>query len=300
MVAETKGYLPPLVTGDLSPREYLAINGYFQGDFPTEKLKETDPLFKRATIEFQGVADLVQDGEFGPVCQNKTKDKRCALPDLNRGFVFKKGKWVEFNVESACQRKWSDSVKHELTCCHNLSFSTISNSDLDKAWWECFRNLMAVCDIGFKRVPYTTKANFYHNKKLIDGRSKTLAYHYLCGCNVEANEHLQGVFDSGESWNYNFFLGVGTHEVIHGLGFSHSTDPKDLEYPYYRSNIIKPQAGDIRRLQSVYGKPVNQPSPDPTPTTPTTLEALAQRVNVHEFAIEILGQRLNELERRLQ
>jgi len=291
----SNGYLPPLVKQHMDRVEDLAINGHFEGDFPdSKKLKPSDAVFKAATMDFQEFAGLIPDGDYGPVSDSRRADKRCGLPNKSHGFVKKNGRWCEFNVESACTRKWSDSAKNGLTCCHNMSFGSLSKADLDKAWWQGCIELMKVCGITFKRVPYTTKANFHHEKESIDGNGGTLAYHYLCGCNAGPTEYLAGRYDSGERWDSQFFQAVDTHEKIHGLGLHHSSDPNDLEYPYARRNIFTPQTGDIRRLQALYGKPTGTVPTDPT-EPPTDLEGrvtkLETDVMINRAAIEILARR---------
>ena len=279
-------YLPPLINGQMSKVEFLAANGYLN-EPPTAKIKESDSLFKRATLEFQEFSGVVPDGEFGAVSMSRAAEKRCALPDLNRGFVKKDSKWVEFVVAEACTRKWSDSAKNNLTCCHNaMSFSTLSSAETDRVWWQGLVEWMKVCDITFKRVPFSRSANFTHEKESIDGSSGTLAYHYLPGCGSGSGSSLGGRYDSGERWTAAFFQGVHVHEVGHGLGLDHSSNRNDILYPYYDSRWSTPQAGDISRVVSRYGKPTGTTPDDPT--TPPSNPSLEQRVFSNEVQIQAM------------
>lgn len=271
------GVMPPLITEPHTDVvEFLAVNGYFAGDFPDAgALDDTDPVYQRAIIAWQELAGIVPDGVFGPVSSNRASHKRCALPDNNRGFQWDalQSGYVEWSIESACTRGWSTK---SLTCAHNaMSFSTLSAAETDAAWWRSKMNWMAVCGVTFERVAWNgpRSANFYHDKKSMGGRGGKLAHHYLPNCGSGANTTLEGMFDTGERWTPSMFEGVCGHEDGHGLGLSHSDDPKDLLYPYYNGRIIKPTAGDVRRVVSRYGPPKRV-----TPTDPTEPQTLAERV----------------------
>ena len=285
---KSNGTLPPLVDVKAENIEFLAVNGYFEGDFPdAKKLKETDSLFRKATAAFQELSGLVPTGDFDAVARVRATEKRCALPDMNRGFVRKGGRWVEWSVESACTRKWAVKT---LTCTHqNMSFSTMSAADTHKAWWAAKLSVMEVCGLILKHVPWggPGSANLYHMVKAIDGGSGVLAYHYLPGCGEPGTSALEGRFDTGERWTPKFFQGVCCHEDLHGFGLDHDTDPKSLMYPYANSNIVTPQSRDTSRLVDRYGRPLNPP-PGPTPEPPMSLAHRMLRAEVRLDMHEIL------------
>jgi len=291
---KSDGYLPPLREPHKDKVEYLAANGYFEGDMPdADKLSEKDTLFRNATLAFQELAGLLPDGNFGPQSIRRTHDKCCALPDLNHGFVRKGNGWAEFSIEEACTRKWATK---NLTCTHNLSHSAMSKEEIHKAWWEAKVEWMKVCGIVFKHVPYdgARSANFVHSMERMDGSSGKLAYHYLPNCGQPAGSTLVGRFDSGERWSFNFFKAVSGHEDGHGLGLGHDSNRNALLYPYYQRNVIVPTARDAKRVQDRYGKPTTPPTDPgtPGPGIPRTLE---QRVLQNELDISINRQLIEML-----
>lgn len=277
------GYLPPLIDSHATHVEFLAVNGYFEGDFPAhKKLKESDQLFKDAAFAFQQVADLPPTGKIDAMSEARMRDKRCALPDLSRGFVLKDGKWTEWSSAAGCTRKWASK---ELTVTHqNLSFPTLSAVETNKAWWAAKLSWMKVCGLVLKQVPWNGagSANVWHVAKNIDGASRTLAYQYLPGCNESAKTGtLQGVFDTSERWTFPFFQGTCAHEDGHAWGLDHTQKRGQLMYPYME-NVTTPQDEDSRRAVALYDKPILlPPGPDPVPpNTPITMEQQVMRNTV--------------------
>lgn len=68
-------------------------------------------------------------------------------------------------------------------------------------------------------------------------------------------------FDLAEQWvlepeEFGICLRtVAAHEIGHLLGLYHSESKDDLMYPSYTKNFTEPQRGDVKALQSIYGKP---------------------------------------------
>lgn len=287
---KSDGYCPPLRDPHQDKVAYLAVNGYFDGDFPDAgKLSEKDLLFKKATLSFQHLADLNPTGNFDEQSVRRTYDKCCALPDLDKGFVQKNGKWVEWSIASACSRKWATK---NLTCAHNMKIPTMSDKDVTTAWLQAKQNWMKNCGIKFTQVPYTGSrcANFVHSMEAMDGRSGKLAYHFLPNCGESADSTLFGRFDTGENWSFKFFLAVVGHEDGHGLGLSHDTSRDSLLYPYYQSGITEPTGRDRARVVNLYGEPTGSipPGPTPTPTPGNPTLTLEQRVLQNELSIAVL------------
>lgn len=142
-----------------------------------------------------------------------------------------------------------------------------------------FRSWSNVCKLKFQFASNANQANIVIGtgrgaRSNFDGKNGTLAWAYLpSGSNFKGQ--LQVRFDLDETWVDNpqargiLLLNVAAHEFGHAIGLSHNNVAKQLLNPYYNSAIDKPQSYDIQQIQSLYGKPVVEPTPTPDPTDPS-------------------------------
>lgn len=87
-------------------------------------------------------------------------------------------------------------------------------------------------------------------------------------------------FNANESWSVysgslrtsQDFRRVATHEIGHGLGFSHEPDVPSIMAPFI-SNVQVPQATDIQGITDIYGI-VPPPLPAPPGLDPNEIAAL--------------------------
>lgn len=175
------------------------------------------------------------------------------------------GTIIPIGADSSC--RWPHK---EIKYYENMSFPGLSREDVVRAVDESWSSWAKVCDIKPRRVYSASEANVISNHGPIDGSYGTLGWSYI-PCGVSSTTQLTQLYDNGESWVYNFFLAVLNHENGHMIGLSHSSG-RNLMAPSL-SDIIFPQAGDIKEAQDGYGPPTNNPVPvppePPKPVPPT-------------------------------
>lgn len=108
---------------------------------------------------------------------------------------------------------------------------------------------------------------------------------------------LRQRYDTNERWIFdenpggmNIDLGrVACHEIGHALGIPH-IQSGNLMAPIYSTTIRVPQAGDVKEIQSRYGKKL-VPIPPPTtpPTTPPTQPPTSPPVGRWRILVEGIG-----------
>lgn len=206
---------------------------------------------------FQGFFHLTQDGILGPKTFRAMNGYRCAVSDITS---------EQLNV-----RKWG---LRRLTYQIVNRDRDLSANEWDKAIQEAFSFWSEVCNLQFTKV--NSNANIRIDvgsgrKDNFDGPSGTLAWAQLPPQSNYRGQLLMK-FDIAETWIINpryrgiLLLNVACHEIGHILGLGHSKVQSALMAPYYSPNVEKPQNDDIRRIQSLYGRPTSTPTPTPVPT----------------------------------
>lgn len=161
--------------------------------------------------------------------------------------------------------KWAGKP---VLCQQQLTLPGLTAEQIAAAWLDAIGNWNAVCGVDL-RLAGTGRPNILAKSGGIDGASGTLAWSYLPGAPSPMTDQLAQLYDTAERWTYAFLSEVLTHEIGHGIGMPHSSDPNDIMYPYsHGGSIPKPQAGDVRGAVARYGQPLPVPTPTPTPGMP--------------------------------
>lgn len=198
--------------------------------------------------------------------------------------------------------KWA---MKELRYCITGYDQEISKEEWEESIAVALGYISNVCDLTFIKVNNTSDANLVYgigkgSKDDFDGASGTLAWFQLPSSSMFKGQVI-GKFDVDETWipvsktgRGIRLVNVACHETCHGLGVSHVNVQNSLMNPYYSESIDKPQAEDIRQLNTLrYGPPKNTPTPTPTPTPTTntviTITGKVDRIEIPGFRVQKLS-----------
>lgn len=164
---------------------------------------------------------------------------RCAMPD--------------FATKGQC--KWPMLA---VTHASRVELPGLTPAQITAAFREACQAWNAVCGIQLAISDDYERANIYAHSGKIDGRSGTLAWSYL-PCGASRTSRMEQLYDSAESWSYNWLVEVAAHEIGHAIGLSHG--PKgSLMYAYSGGGSVRrPQTWDIAEAVARYGKPQTPP-----------------------------------------
>lgn len=244
--------------------EYFKKYGYFK-DVNISDITIGDII--NAVKLFQELAGLVIDGIIGPKTYRALSWPRCGCPD---GHLVK----LDYQLE-VLEAKWG---RRSLVFYIEQRDSDLSAQEWDSIITKAFDQWADVANLKFDITRNKSKANFIMSTGRgrafgFDGSGGTLAWAQLPP-NNNYNGQLLCRFDESETWVKDstqrgiILLNVACHEVGHLLGLEHSRNSNDLMAPFYKPGISKPQNGDIKRIQGLYGPPQDNPSPEPQPPTP--------------------------------
>lgn len=181
---------------------------------------------------------------------------RCALPD------------VAPLRDSQC--RWPDG---NITVCVTHDLPPLTRQQFIAAVMEACGYWAAVAGLKFTHVNNQAQARIVITTGSIDQPGGTLAWSEL-PCPVR---RLTQKYDTNERWvisanpqgNSIDVVRVVCHELGHALGMDH-IQSGNLLAPIYSPTLRKPQAGDVREMQSRYGPPLTVPGPTPTPNPQPT------------------------------
>lgn len=243
--------------------------------------------FFHATKQFQENFGLDVDSEFGPKTFRAMHSLRCGVSDT-----------LKINSQEA---KWR---KKELTYFVESYDSDLTKARYDEIVQQAFDQWCEVADLKITRGRSAASCDILigtgsGRQDDFDGPSGVLAW---CELPNGTDRQIICKVDLAETWVDSptkrgiMLLNVLCHEFGHGLGLDHSRIQTALMAPYYAVGIDKPQQkDDITRIQSLYGAPVNAPTPaDPAPTpTPTgdTIVTITGKVD----KLQVAGWRCSKL-----
>lgn len=182
--------------------------------------------------------------------------------------------------------------KRTLTYSINGSLPTLSAEEFAQAVGEAFANWEAVCGLTF-RPANGERADIVITTGRIDGSGQVLAY---SGLPDGSDRPLSQKYDTSERFKnaknpgqgYIDIVAVATHEIGHAIGLDHSPQGSpDLMAPIYQPGRRTPQAGDVQRIQALYGPPrPATPDPTPVPGQPIVIRIWgAERIEVEGYRV---------------
>lgn len=191
------------------------------------------------------------DGDAGPVTMELLDTPRCGCPD-------------RLTAGSALEANWPDSCRNNLGVYVSYaglgSFRSAADEESEIAW----KQWNDVIDVRLHRVDSASVARIVGTTAALSG--STLAWSYLA--NNSCQSVLQQRYNSRTNWSRILFRAVRCHEDGHALGYGHSSDRRDLMYPYARPDINKPSEGDIANMVRLGYRRRETPTPDPDPDEP--------------------------------
>lgn len=265
---------------------YLVKFGYI-----TPGQEQTIESVIKAIKMLQMMGGLPVTGELDGKTLNLMAQNRCGNLD------------VENLTENAGQpNKWGLS---ELTWYVSGYDTEVSKTEWIDSIDAAFYSWSEVCALKFKQVGRPEEANIIlgigqGRADDFDGSSGTLAWMQLCP-SYNYKGRVSGKFDRDELWipkgktGRGIYLeNVACHEIGHALAFNHSTNPSDLLAAFYSQNVSKPQSGDKKRAQALYGPATSIPSPTPNPPTGEEKEIVI-RLSGANARVSIDGYRLSKI-----
>jgi predicted Zn-dependent protease len=211
------------------------------------QLGHTGESLAVALLSFQGFHKLKTTGTLNAETAEKLMAPRCGMPDR----VKAEGRW---------------GIK-ELRYWQNIRFSFLDSKVVADAYDKAWAQWVAVCGMHATLSPAPTGSNVVATSGHIDEQYQVLAWSEMPPGSATAGVVLRQMYDDAEkeyASNLDMLVAVMCHEIGHALGLDHSTNPRDLMAPYI-TDIVRPQPGDVQRIQALYGPPVATPAPSPDP-----------------------------------
>ncbi|XP_053312476.1 matrix metalloproteinase-18-like [Spea bombifrons] len=243
--------------------EYL--KKYYKLEGTRQSRKKSSSPFTEKIRQMQEFFGLEVTGKLDADTMETMQQPRCGVTDV--------GEFSTFPGRPVWRKK-------DLTY-RILNYTPdMSKNDVDSAIRRAFKVWSDVTPLTFTRIydgasdiEISFAAQVHNDFYPFDGPHGTLAHAFAPGNAIGGDAH----FDEDETWTpgsngYNLFL-VAAHEFGHSLGLSHSNNPDALMYPTYHytdpSEYQLPE-DDVNGIQSLYGRPIVQPTQPGKPTTTTT------------------------------
>ena len=227
--------------------DWLKKFGYLAREIKPDNLE-----FDAALKHMQARYKLKADGFLGPITSRAMGLYRCGVPDIMR-----------IVVEGTTDCKWQ---KNKIRYHHpaNLKLHGHSIEDTANVIETAANYWTQYIPLKIERTAHQSEADVRigigrGRQYNFDGVGNTLAWANM-PC-LDTDETLLMMFDRDEPWTKNpklaagvYAMAVAVHEWGHVLGLDHSDNEADAMAAFYNSQIWTPQAGDISRIQSIYGE----------------------------------------------
>jgi len=264
---------------------YLKRFNYINGE------KLTPDVVAKAAHDFQESFGIDPDGEIGPQTVKAMAYPRCGCIDR------------EHLTEGATDsRKWGLKT---LTWCVVDYLPSMSKDEYLKIIKTVFDHLSTIIDVTFTQVTNQNQANFLFHVSTSRRDELGVESGVLAFCELPPSANFKGVInltmDGAEKWLPLGVSGRGIrtknvfyHEILHGMGLSHSEVQTALMAPFYDPDVDIPVSpDDIERLVRLYGKAKTNPTPVPPPTpTPGEEETVTLTIKGKDLKINIPGYRV--------
>ena len=271
---------------------YLSRFGYFRNEDLTKfsqwrpavdaeaaDEEHFDDNLDRAVRLFQAQNALIPDGVVGPKTLALMGRPRCGVPDVVSGdgprpFVTSGSRWDHLTV----------------TYHFDSSGADLPAADAQAAVRAAFDRWAAVSPLRFQEVAsgadiqigWFTGDHGDGTSNAFDGVGGVLAHCFSpppAGGSRAGDLH----FDEAETWTTNNpptgtdLLTVALHEIGHGLGLDHSSDPASVMYAFYGGIRRELTGDDIAGISAIYGG-WHQPFPIAPPghATPGAITAVSR------------------------
>lgn len=197
----------------------------------------------------------ITDGTPGPATDYLMASPRCYFPDFepdpeSEAYIL----WAREEANIPMQCRGEIRIGRDFDALPGLT-----KAETDGIYWamchnvtEAFQDIHATPNNDAIGNPAGTI--FYHRLEAM--RGSTLAYHYLARNKCE---RLDGAWNSNVNFSRRLGAPVGTHEICHGLGANHNSDPQATMYPAI-TNYAQARYGyfnptDIAAIKQIGYKP---------------------------------------------
>nr|XP_005329178.2 matrilysin [Ictidomys tridecemlineatus] len=241
--------LPP-EAGGMSELQWEQAQHYLKRFYLHDSKEKDDNSLEFKLKEMQKFFGLPVTGRLNSHIIEIMQKPRCGVPDVAEYSLFPK------------RQKWTSRI----VTYRILSYtSDLTPAVVDQIVAKAFSMWSRHIPLRFKRVRMGTAdimigfARGAHGDFLpFDGPGNTLAHAFAPGPGLGGDAH----FDKDELWTDGNGLGIhflyaATHEFGHSLGLGHSSDPRAVMYPTYRtedSQSFRLSQDDIEGIQKLYGR----------------------------------------------
>lgn len=214
--------------------------------------KRMKPVLDMFTQEVHG-RESEADGIRAEGTAGMFEYPRCGMPDFKVDVADDPQLAARWNPEEA---NWPDACRREILVGRDFNeLPGLDQAKTDQVYHALCNNwTFALQDVEmtpqFDRR--RTDERMFHRREGM--RGGVLAYHYLA--RDRCDDWLDGAWNSNVNWSaIDLPCTTGTHEVGHGLGMNHNSDPTSTLYPsinpHSRRRYGYPNASDIATLEAL-------------------------------------------------
>lgn len=238
---------------------------------------------KGAVRSFQKMYGLKQTGVISPETFRVMKQDRCGCPDFS-DHDEQFDRMIQYIKSSQTQSRWKKTGLTYFVA--NYTPRALTKTAQEHIITRKNAEWSAACALNFTKASTANRADVLIDigrgpRDDFDGPGGVLAWAYMPN---GSDRQLMLKFDMDELFVDEptnggiFFDAVYAHELGHIAGLLHSKDKRDLLFAMYNPNIRSVQPGDAKRVLQLYG-PSTEPTPSPTPSTPT--RRIVNMINVY-------------------